>query len=334
MRGYRTGIVVLVLILVLALPVFGAGRSEPDRYVLQFNHVLSPADPYHEAFQTWARRVEERTNGGLRIEVHASAALGVEEDILEQIRAGANIGQNTDAARLGQYVPGIAVMNGPYFVDNLDEVQRLRELPTVQGWLAELERTQGFKVLSFMWVQGFRQMIANRPIRTPADLSGLRIRTPPAPIWQESIRAIGATPVALAYGEMYSAMQTRAIDGAELSFTAGYNANFHEVASHFNETNHILLINFQVISSQWFNSLPEEYQRILQEECDRAGLEVSRRYMEELDPASVERLRSAGVQIVRSSEIDMRAFRRAGDAAYQRLNILDVRNQVHRELGK
>ena len=79
------------------------------KYVLKFNHVLTPQDPYHAAFQKWAAAVSERTNGNLTIEVFPSAQLGVEEDILEQIRQGANVGQNTDAARLGQYVPDIAV---------------------------------------------------------------------------------------------------------------------------------------------------------------------------------------------------------------------------------
>jgi tripartite ATP-independent transporter DctP family solute receptor len=329
-----------VLVAFLAvLPVFGSGQKEAaaapaKQYVLKFNHVLAPTDPYHPAFLKWAEAVSARTNGNFKVEVFPSAQLGVEEDILEQIRQGANVGQNTDAARLGNYVPGIAVMNGPYFVETVEEVEKLNTLPTVQAWKAELERTQGFKVLSFLWIQGFRQVYAAKPIRKPADLNGMRIRTPPAPIWQESIRAIGATPVALAYGEMYSAMQTKAIDGAELSFTAGYNAKFYEVARTVSETKHILLINFEVISSKWFNSLPAEYQKILEEECNKAGLDVSRRYMEELDVQSLQKLKEAGVTIIPASEIDLAAFRQAGDNAYRKLNLLEVRDQIYKELGK
>jgi len=330
-RGIALG---LLVGLVIALPLFGSGQKETQQYVLKFNHVLTPQDPYHAAFLKWADAVSERTNGGLKVEVFPSAQLGVEEDILEQIRQGANVGQNTDAARLGNYVPGIAAMNAPYFVQSLEEVQKIADAPTFKAWKAELERTQGFKILSFFWVQGFRQMFTNKPIRTPADLSGLRIRTPPAPIWQESIRAIGATPVALAYGEMYPAMQTRAIDGVELSFTAGYNAKFHEVARYVSETQHILLINFEVISTKWFNSLPPEYQKILEEECNKAGLEVSRRYLDVLDVDNLKALRSAGVTLVPASEIDMRAFKTAGEAAYQKLSLVEARDQIYKEIGK
>ncbi len=339
MRFVRTAILVGLVVFLAASPTFGSGQKEATtapakQYVLKFNHVLATTDPYHPAFLKWAEAVSARTNGNLKIEVFPSAQLGVEEDILEQIRQGANVGQNTDAARLGNYVPGIAVMNGPYFVETVEEVEKLNTLPTVQAWKAELERTQGFKVLSFLWIQGFRQMYTDKPIRRPEDLAGMRIRTPPAPIWQESIRAIGATPVALAYGEMYTAMQTKAIEGAELSFTAGYNAKFHEVARTVSETKHILLINFEVISSKWFNSLPPEYQQILEEECNKAGLEVSRKYMEEIDVQKRQALLDAGVTIIPESEIDMAAFRAAGEQAYRKLNLLEVRDKIYQELGK
>jgi hypothetical protein len=108
----------VVFFLIAGILVVSAQTEK--KYVLKFNHVLTTQDPYHEAFLKWAEAVSARTNGNLKIEVFPSAQLGVEEDILEQIRQGSNVGQNTDAARLGQYVPAIAVMNGTYFVDSLE----------------------------------------------------------------------------------------------------------------------------------------------------------------------------------------------------------------------
>ncbi len=321
-----------VLAVLLAASALSAAPAKV--YVLKFNHVLSPTDPYHAGFLKWAEAVAKRSDGGLKIEVFPSAQLGVEEDILEQIRQGAGVGQNTDAARLGMYVPDIACMNAPYFVSSLEEVQKLNNAKTVQGWKAELEKTQGFKILSFMWVQGFRQMVTNKPIKTPADLAGLRIRTPPAPIWQESIRAIGATPVAMAYGDMYPGMQSKAIDGMELSATATYNGKFFEVAKYLSETKHILLINFEVISIKWFNSLPVEYQKILQEECDKAGLEVSQNYLNTMDPANTKNLQDKGMTLIKESQIDMAAFKAAGEKAYQKLNLSAARDKVYQDIGK
>ena len=302
-----------------------------QEYTLRFNHVLGPSEPFHEGFLKWAERVAERTNGNLQIEVFHSAQLGVEEDIIEQIRQGANIGQNTDAARLGNYVPGIAVVNGPYFVSTIEEAYALADSPTMQGWQTELAEQHGLKVVCFDWVQGFRHFFTNKPIRTPEDLAGLRIRTPPAPIWQESIRALGAEPTAMNFTDIYPGLQQRAVDGAELVYPNITAANLNEVLDYANETAHILLVNFQVVSSQWFDNLPQDYQTALVEECRAAGQETSeviRRATEEAKATLVEQ----GMTVI--EDVDMDAFRAAGEKAYEVLGILDAKNKVHAEIGK
>jgi tripartite ATP-independent transporter DctP family solute receptor len=315
----------------LALASSFALAQAQRTYTLKFNHVLGPKEPYHDGFMKWAKRVEERTKGGLKIEVFHSAQLGREEDIIEQIRQGANIGQNTDSARMGNYVPGIAVMNGPYFAETLEEVAKLRKSPTVVKWQEELATKFGLKVVSFNWVQGYRHFFTNKPVKTPEDLKGLRIRTPPAPIWQESIRSLGATPVAMAFGEMYPGLQQRAIDGVELVYNNIPGGRFYEVLKYANETKHIMLINFEVVSATWFNSLPKEYQDILIEECDKAGEETSKEIFR-LEAEVEQQLKGRGMTIVK--DVDLAAFRKAGDKAYDVLKITDSKNAVHKEIGK
>lgn len=319
----------IALAIVVAL-LAGAAQAQP-KHTLKFNHVLGPKEPYHDGFLAWAKAVESRTKGGLKIDVFHSAQLGKEEDILEQIRAGANIGQNTDSARMGNYVPGIAVMNGPYFAETLEDVAKLRKAPTVVKWNQELADKFGFKVLSFSWVQGYRHFFTNKAIRKPEDLKGLRIRTPPAPIWQESIRALGATPVAMAFTEMYPGLQQKAIDGVELVYNNIPGGKFYEVLKFGNETKHIMLINFEVVSAKWFNGLPKEYQQILVEECDKAGEETSKRIFK-LEAEVEADLKKRGMTIV--EDVDLAAFRKAGDKAYEVLKIKDAKDQVHKEIGK
>jgi TRAP-type C4-dicarboxylate transport system substrate-binding protein len=142
MKGLKnfSTMVAVFMVLFLAIAFYGTPVFGQQKYVLKFNHVLGPKEPYHAGFQKWAKAVEEKTKGGLKIEVFASAQLGVEEDILEQIRAGANVGQNTDSARMGNYVPGIAILNGPYCAENLDEVAKLKNAPTIKGFHDELAR--------------------------------------------------------------------------------------------------------------------------------------------------------------------------------------------------
>lgn len=300
------------------------------KHSLKFNHVLGPKEPYHQGFLDWAKAVEARTKGGLKIEVFHSSQLGKEEDIIEQIRQGANIGQNTDSARMGNYVPGIAVMNGPYFVETLEDVAKLRKAPTVIKWQEELASKHGLKVVSFNWVQGYRHFFTNKAIRKPADLQGLRIRTPPAPIWQESIRALGATPVAMNFGDMYPGLQQRAIDGVELVYNNIPGGRFYEVLKFANETRHIMLINFEVVSAKWFDGLPKEYQRALVEEADKAGEATSRKIFKLED--EVEQKLKQRMTIV--EDVDLAAFRKAGEKAYEVLNIKDARDAVYKEIGK
>jgi TRAP-type C4-dicarboxylate transport system substrate-binding protein len=241
------------------------------------------------------------------------------------------VGQNTDSARLGMYVPDIAVMNAPYFVDTIDEVAKLKKLATVKQWLKELETKHGIKVISFNWVQGMRHMVTNKPIRTPDDLKGLRIRTPGAPIWQESIRALGAAPVALSFGDFYLAMQQKAIEGADLVYRNVTGSKLYDIAKYISETKHILLINFEVMSAKYFNSLPTKYQQILVEECDKAGMEASI-LMEKEIPELQKLLTEKGMTIV--TDVDIAAFKKAGEAAYAKLNLTKVRDQIYKEMGK
>jgi TRAP-type C4-dicarboxylate transport system substrate-binding protein len=319
-----------------AAALVAATAAAPDaaaqeRFLLRFNHVLGPSEPYHQGFQAWAERVRARTNGGLTIQVFHSAQLGVEEDIIEQIRQGANIGQNTDSARLGNYVKGIAVMNGPYFAETADEVAKAADSPTVKRWVDELATQHGLQVVCFDWVQGARHFFTNKPIRKPEDLSGLRIRTPPAPIWQESIRALGAAPVAMAFGEMYPGLQQRAIDGVELVWNNIPAGRFNEVLRYASETRHILLINFQVVSARWFQGLPAEYRTALVEECRRAGQETSQRIVELEDKVRKD-LQAKGMTVV--SDVDIAAFKRAGARAYEVLGITDAYEAVQREMRR
>jgi tripartite ATP-independent transporter DctP family solute receptor len=330
-------VTVAFLLCFIVLPLTAGGVDEEaaseKEYVLKFNHVLNQNDPFHKAFVKWSEAVSEKTGGKLKVEVFHSAQLGVEEDIIEQIRMGANVGQNTDSARMGNYIPGIAVMNGPYFVDSLDEVQKLTQAPTVQKWLKELEDTYGIKVLSFNWVQGFRNFLTNKEIHSPDDLKGLRIRAPGAPIWMESVRSLGPTPVALPFSELYSGIQSKTVDGAGNVNVNTYNGKLYEVAKYLIESKHILLINFEVVSAKWFNSLPAEYQKILQEECDRAGREVSRE-VEQFSEDAKENLKKEGMIVIPYAELDIPAFKAAGIKAYEALGILDAYNQVHKEIGK
>lgn len=327
----RLGLGIAAFAMLVAGGCATAQAQDSKTYTLKFNHVLGPKEPYHLAFLAWAKAVGEKTGGKMKVEVFHSAQLGVEEDIIEQMRQGANVAQNSDSARLGNYVPEIAMVNGPYFVETLEEAAKLRKSPTINKYLDQLAANFGIKVISFNYVQGYRHFFTNKPIKTPEDLKGMRIRTPPAPIWQESIRALGATPVAMAFGDMYPALQQKAIDGVELVYNNIPGGRFYEVLKYANETHHIMLVNFSIMSSKFFNSLPADYQKILLEEADKAGEEASKTIFK--NEGEIEKqMREKGMTIVKDA--DIAAFKKAGDKAYEVLKITAAKEAVHKEIGK
>lgn len=123
------------------------------------------------------------------------------------------------------------------------------------------------------------------------------------------------------------------MDGCELPYIAANNLKIQEVAKYILETQHIYQMNFMVCSAEWFNSLPENYQRILTDECNNAGLEVSEQMQKDSDAAKQAMINS-GMEYVPADQMDIAAFRKASQEAYDKLNLNEAREAVYKELGK
>ena len=322
----------------LASPVFAGGGAEKPaaggtKYTLRFGHVLTEQDQFHLFQKKWAEAVLAGTNGNLVMEIYANAQLGKEEDVLEQIRQGANIGWQTDFARLGSYVKGLSVVNASFFVDNYAEMLKVRESPTIKALNKELADKFGIANLAFNWAQGYRMIFLNKDARTPADLKGLRIRTAPAPIWVESINALGCTAVALPYGEQYTGMQTKIVDGIEQPYNAAANLKIFEVAKYVMETGHIFATNTMVVSQSWLSKLPQNYQTILANECNKAG-EAATKALEDQTAGSKKLMVDKGITVIGRDKLDMQAFIRESARAYTALGLTEVRAAIYKEIGK
>lgn len=312
----------------------GSGSQDDGKvYTLNFGHTLTEQDPFQQAYLNWAAAVKERTNGKVIIEVYANSQLGVEEDVLEQMKQGTNVGWQTDAARLGNYVNEFSVLLAPYFLENLDEVKALLDSPTIAKWEQKLADEHNIKVISMAYVQGYRNVFCNKKATTPAEMAGLKIRTAGAPIWVAGIDSLGCTATPLPYGEIYNGIQTKVVDGCELPYIAAASMNIQEVAKYVLETQHFYQNNFMVCSAEWFDSLPEEYQQILVEEADKAGLAVSEQ-MEADTAAAKQKFVDAGLEIVAYEDMDIAAFKEASQSAYDKLNLNEARDTIFAELGR
>jgi TRAP-type C4-dicarboxylate transport system substrate-binding protein len=286
--------------------------------------------PIVGGFRDWAEAVERRTNGNLTIQIHTSNALGSDEDVIEQALMGGNVAVLTDGARMANYVRDLGIVLMPYLVDSYEEMVRIIETDTFKSWDAELI-SQGIRMLNYNWYDGPRNFWTNVPIRSPADLSGQRIRTPGAAVYSRTVANLGATPVAMNLGDTYNAIQTRAVDGIEQQTTGIFPSRMFEVVRIMTRTEHTHLANFIMVGERWFQTLPAEYQRILMEEAHRAATVNAAQI---LDAAAGFERQMVANHNVTINEIDKAPFIQASERTYEELGYRESRDRLWREIGK
>ncbi|MDR2501066.1 MAG: C4-dicarboxylate TRAP transporter substrate-binding protein [Treponema sp.] len=322
-----------VLAALCAAAVFTACEKKEGtagkNYILKMSTQLNETSIMVQGFKAWAKAVEERTGGGLKIQVMASATMGSDEDVIEQALLGVNVAVLTDGGRMANYVKEFGIIGMPYIADNYEELRKITETTAFAGWDADMAR-RGIRILSYNWYDGPRNFYANKPVRVPADLNGQRIRTPGAPVWARSVAAMGATPIAMPWPESYNALQSKAIDGVEVQSTSAYPARIYEVLTYLSKTEHFQLANFIMVGEKWYTSLPEDYQRILMEECKKASYENALQILAAAGDYE-KQMAGKGMRIV---EADKAAFKQAAEAAYEELGFRELRDTIWKEIGK
>ncbi len=329
MRKSIAAVLTAAMTLSMAFTAFAA-----DDYEIKMSTQLSEGSPFVEGFYAWADAVKEKTDGHVTIEVYPSAALGSDEDVIEQALQGANVAVLTDCGRMGNYVPEMGILNAAYFADSLEEMRKFMDTDVFKGWTDQLEQEHGIIVLNFGWCDGFRHFLTNKPIYSPADLSGVLIRTPGAAVWSKSIESLGATPVStVGWAEVYNAVQTKIIDGAEGQTSASYPAALYEVLDYMDQTGHILLMNGIIVGEKFWSTIPEEYQKIIVEECAVAAENASQKVADQASEFEA-KMAEAGMTIIPPEEIDLEAFRKASEAAYEALGFTELRKTLYEMIGK
>ncbi|SEF91315.1 C4-dicarboxylate TRAP transporter substrate-binding protein [Billgrantia desiderata] len=313
-----------VQILVPALALLLAGNAAQAAYQLNLSSALSSQDPIVQAMESASEAIAERSEGELTVRVFPNSQLGSDEDVVEQIRSGANIAILIDAGRLSEYQPELGILSAPYLVEDHADYDRITSSELYQEWVEGLAVNSGLRLLNYNWFQGSRHMLTKKLVETPDDLRGVRVRTINSPVWLRTIESMGATPTPLPWSEVYSALQLGAIDGAEAQLTAAEGQNLHEVITHIALTGHIHLMTGIATSEQWYQSLPEELRTILDEELQRAGEEASQATAAAQD-AVRERMEAEGVTF---TEVDVELFRERVGGVYDELGYGQYRDQL------
>ncbi len=292
----------------LALP----GAAFAKDLTIRFAHSLSSTEPAHLAAEHFARNVGERTKGSVKIQVFPGEQLGPGKDVNEMIRQGANVMNITDPGYLSDFVPDIGVLNGPYLVRTPAEYQKL----LASDWYRSIEKKladAGFKLIMANGFFGQRHMIADRPIRSPADAAGLTVRVPPNTMWIETFKAMGARPTTVQWSEVYSALQQNVVQAAEAPLGSLWGSKLHETRKTISMTGHFTAFVMWPMNLKFFNSLPADVQTIMLEEGTKAGEFMTRLTLEK-QQEYVDKFKAAGVTFV--DDVDVPAFQKATNAVY------------------
>lgn len=305
---------------IATLPQLAAGQE----YTLSVNTALTTSDPLYKGLESFRDAVAERSNGAIEVKLFPNSQLGPDEDVLEQARAGAPVAVVVDGGRLANFVPEFGVLGAPYLASGYDGIRKVVTSPKFAEWVEKLRDASGHQILSFNWWQGERHLWTAEPVSTPADLAGNRMRTPGAPVWVETVSAMGAVPTPMPYAEVYSALEQKVIDSVEAQLPAGYGSKLFEVTKHLTKTGHINLITGLVTSAQWFDSLPAELQTVLREEALKAGDIASYGTQDALAQIEAD-LKAAGMTV---TEIDVTPFKEATAGVYEKLGYGALRDEL------
>lgn len=292
----------------IAFPGLAFGQAQ---FRLKFANIMPADHPLNTRMREAADTVKQQTNGQVEIAVFPASQLGTDADMLSQLRSGGIDFFAQTGLILATLVP-VASINGIGFAfPDYATVWRAMDGALGRHVIGAFEKAN---LIAFerMWDNGFRQTLsATKPIRTPDDLKGFKIRVPPSPLWTAMFKSIGASPVSVPWGETYTALQTRVADGLENPLAGIFFAKMHEVAKFLSTTNHMWDGFWFLANRRSFESMPASTRDIIRRVVNdaaqrqradveklnnelRASLEKSVQFVEVSPAAFRERLRASG----------------------------------------
>lgn len=264
--------------------------------VAKLASVLPEDHPQHKAFLFFADKVKEYTNGALTIQVFANSQLGNEREYVEQLQIGQIEFAKTSAAVMGPFVPQFQVFDLPYIFSSRENLFKATDGEVGQTLLKLLEDKLQIKGLGF-FDSGTRNIYNKvRPINTPDDLKGIKIRTMENPLMIQTFNSLGAAATPMASGEQYSALQQGVIDAAENSPIFVLSGKYYEVTKYLSMTEHFMTPDLPMVSIKWLSAQPKE----IQDAVAKAGKEMvaqERVFWKDYEGTVMTEIKAKGMQI-------------------------------------
>jgi TRAP-type transport system periplasmic protein len=288
-------------------------RSAASKTVMRVAHVLTEQDNIHRAVVRFKDTVEKKSGGQVEVQIYPNSALGSLRVTFESLQLGNLEAGVWDAVTPGNVASVWAVPELPYIFRDLDHVHRVMSGPIGQEMSKALLERARVRTLA-VYDTTFRKIFTKgKPIQSLADMKGLKIRVPEAQTYVRCMQLLGANPTPVAWGELYTALETGVVQGFENKCEAAFNAKLHEQTKFAAYTGHIFVLNPFMCSDRWLGSLPKDVQQVV---LDAAAESLAWQHAE--SPASEkafeQKMKDAGVTF---TSPDPAPFRKAVEPFYK-----------------
>ena len=294
----------LLAVLALTLSITGliGEAAAQQKTVIKFAHHAPVTYPYQDGALKF-KEVAERISGGkLEVQVFGGAQLGGERDLLEGIKLG-TIHMCIGAGGLANFAPAYNVVQLPFLIKNQEHMVKIAEGPAGKLLSQRIEEQGGYKVLGYFSTGDSGIQTVKGPVRTPADLKGVKIRVMENPALIESMRALGANPTPLPFPELYTSMKQGVVEGATIDYTALWTTKVYEAVKYVTEPGFHFLAEPRpvLISAKFFASQPAEVQQWIAQAAAEASV-YERSLFKDRQAKAIEDLRAKGIQFAKMDE--------------------------------
>lgn len=278
--------------------------SPAKKIILKVAHNGKEKHPFQKGYEKFKEVLETETDGVVEVQIFPNAQLGSEEEASQMVKLGLLSASAAGSGGLASFVPEAELFNLPFIFRDLPHFYRVLDGPVGQQVAATIEKKLNCVVLGY-WFSGIRNVWnSKRPIRTPDDFKGLKIRVMSSAILVETFNALGAQATPMSFGQLYSALQMGVVDGAETDHIDLIQERFYEVTKYVSYTNHMFLAIALIFSKKQFDKLPPNIRNAVLT-AGRASVTAEREEMEAMTNASLIELKNKGIQFY---EVDKRPF--------------------------
>ena len=303
-------------VLACAAAAAAALPAAAQEKVLKASDVHPLGYPTVEAVVRMGEKLEEATDGRLGIQMYPAGQLGGEKEMIEQAQVGALDLARISVGPVGTVVDDLNVFNLPYVFRDQEHMRQVIDGEIGAELFQKIMDSPETNLVPLAWMDaGARNVYADQPVRTPEDLEGLKIRVMGNPLFVDAMNAMGGNAVSMGFDELYSALQTGVVGGAENNPPTFLTHNHFQVADTYSLTEHLIIPEILVMSRRTWDSLSPEDQELLKKLGREAQME-QRELWDEMTEKSVAELKEKGVTFV--EDVDKDAFKESVQPVYDK----------------